>query len=87
MSVCPTDPERAAAFFILRTAEEISMIFRMNLSILKTAPNSHCFKFSAFDKNSVADARSSELEASVSPLLKCDNCGYKSIQSNKCSEV
>ena len=72
MSVCPTDPERAAAFFILRTTEEISMIFRMNLSTLKTTPDSHCFKFSVFDKNNFADARSSELEASVSPLLKRD---------------
>jgi len=80
-------PERAAACFILRTTEQISMIFRMNVSTLKTTPNSHCFKFSVFYKNNVADARSSEVETSVSPLLKRDNCGNESIQSNKCSEV
>jgi len=78
-------PEHAC--FILRTTEHISMIFHMNVSTLKTTPDSHCFKFSVFDKNNVADARSSEVEASVSPLLKRDNCGNESIQSNKCSEV
>jgi hypothetical protein len=67
--------------------KKISMIFRMNVSTLKTTPNSHCFKFSVFDENNVADARSSEVEATVSPLLKRDNCGNESIQNNKCSEV
>ena len=70
-------PESAAACFILRTTEQISKIFRMNVSILKTTPNSKCFKFSVFHKTNVADAPSSEVEASVSPLLTRDNCGIE----------
>jgi len=80
-------PESAAACFILRTTEQISKIFRMNVSTLKTTPNSNCFKFSVFYKNNEADTRSSEVEASVSQLLKRDNCGNESFQNNKCSRV